>query len=142
MQQPADVAIAADGFTWPVSGGVILSYFDDPRRNHRHAGVDIRGAPGQEVVAARAGRVVFSGNTLRGYGNMVIVDHGEGMQTLYAHGAALLVDVGDVVASGQPIARVGRTGNATTEHCHFEIRKDKLPVDPLPYLTTVAQARP
>jgi murein DD-endopeptidase MepM/ murein hydrolase activator NlpD len=93
-------------------------------------------------VAARAGRVVYSGDKLSGYGKLVILDHGDGLQTLYAHGLELLVRVGDAVEKGQPIARVGRTGNATTEHCHFEIRKDRLPVDPLPYLSTVARALP
>jgi murein DD-endopeptidase MepM/ murein hydrolase activator NlpD len=136
------LVVADDGFGWPVSGGAILSHFDDPRRHHRHRGLDIRGVSGQEIVASRAGRVVYSGNTLKGYGNMIILDHGDGIQTLYAHGEALLVEVGEQVEKGQPIARIGRTGNATTEHCHFEIRKDKLPVDPLPFLTTVAQALP
>lgn len=135
-------ALASGDFEWPVRGGAILSYFDAPRRGHRHAGLDIRGELGQEVVAARAGRVVYSGDKLAGYGKLVILDHGDGMQTLYAHALALLVQVGDFVERGQPIARVGRTGNATTEHCHFEIRKDRLPVDPLPYLSTVARALP
>jgi len=134
-------AVAGD-FEWPVRGGAILSYFDDPRKGHRHAGLDIRGERGQEIVAARAGRVVYSGDKLSGYGKLVILDHGDGLQTLYAHGLELLVRVGDAVEKGQPIARVGRTGNATTEHCHFEIRKDRLPVDPLPYLSTVARALP
>lgn len=138
--EPVHAAVGA--FAWPVSRGQILSYFDDPRRGHRHAGLDIRGEPGQEILAARAGRVVFCGDRLSGYGKMVILDHGEGMQTLYAHDEEILVRLGDEVEPGQPIARVGKTGNATTEHCHFEIRKDTLPVDPLPYLETVARAEP
>lgn len=122
------------GFIWPVSEGEILAYFGEPRRDHHHAGLDIRAGHGQEVLAVGAGRVTYSGSTLGGYGKMVILDHGEGLQSLYAHNSDLLVEMGDRVERGQPVARAGRTGNASTEHCHFEIRKDKLPVDPLPYL--------
>ncbi|MDX1389393.1 MAG: LysM peptidoglycan-binding domain-containing M23 family metallopeptidase [Acidobacteriota bacterium] len=120
-------------FVWPL-GGEILSYYGDPRRNRRHKGVDIRGKRGQAVVAAGAGRVVYSGDTMRGYGKTVILDHGDGVQSLYAHNHRLLVRVGQFVEQGEQIATVGRTGNATTEHCHFEIRKDRVPVNPLPHL--------
>ena len=72
---------------------------------------------------------------MRGYGNTVILDHGEGFQSLYAHNSRLLVRAGDEVSRGEPIAVVGKSGNATGEHCHFEIRKDRVPVDPLPYLS-------
>jgi murein DD-endopeptidase MepM/ murein hydrolase activator NlpD len=131
---------AIGGFEWPVRGGAVLSHFGVPRRGHRHAGIDIRGERGQEILAARAGTVVYAGDKLSGYGKLVIVDHGDGMQTLYAHGLEILVREGDEVAKSQPIALVGRTGNATTEHCHFEIRKDRVPVDPLPYLAILATA--
>ncbi len=130
----ATVALPAGSlFVWPL-GGEILSYYGEPRRNRRHKGLDIRGRQGQPVVAAGAGRVVYSGNTMRGYGNTVILDHGNGVQSLYAHNSRLLVRVGEFVEQGEAIARVGRTGNATTEHCHFEIRKDRVPVNPLPHL--------
>ena len=124
---------ASVSFVWPL-GGEILSYYGEPRRNRRHKGLDIRGRQGQAVVAAGAGRVVYSGNTMRGYGRTVILDHGNGVQSLYAHNSRLLVRVGEFVEQGEAIAKVGRTGNATTEHCHFEIRKDKVPVNPLPHL--------
>lgn len=122
---------------WPVEGGRVLSPFGAPRRTHRHAGIDIDGEHGQPVRAARAGTVTFRG-TMRGYGMTVIVDHGDGFRTLYAHNAAVTVDRGDHVERGQTIARVGRTGNASGDHCHFEIRTDDGPVDPLAYLGTVA----
>jgi murein DD-endopeptidase MepM/ murein hydrolase activator NlpD len=121
-------------FVWPVSGE-ILSYYGEQRRTHRHKGLDIRGRDGQRVVAAHKGRVVYSGNTMRGYGKTVIIDHGDGVQSLYAHNSRLLVNVGDKVNRGETIAKVGRTGNATTEHCHFEIRKDRVPINPLPHLS-------
>jgi murein DD-endopeptidase MepM/ murein hydrolase activator NlpD len=121
-------------FAWPVSGGRILSGYGAPRRTHRHQGIDIAGRHGQPVRAAESGRVVYSGSTLRGYGKTIIISHDGDMQSLYAHNSDLLAREGDRVTRGQVIARVGRTGNASTEHCHFEIRRNDVPVDPLPYL--------
>jgi lipoprotein NlpD len=122
-------------FLWPVDGGTVMSYFGAPRsRGHKHGGVDIRGNHGQKVRAAAAGTVTYSGSTMRRYGRTVIVDHGNGTSTLYAHNSALLVRVGQKVRAGETIARVGRTGNATTDHVHFEIRRGNVTVDPLPYL--------
>jgi murein DD-endopeptidase MepM/ murein hydrolase activator NlpD len=87
------------------------------------------------VVATASGRVIYSDDRMRGYGNTVILDHGGGVQSLYAHNSKLLVRVGDQVASGEPIAVMGRSGNATGEHCHFEIRRNRVPVDPMAYLS-------
>lgn len=126
---------------WPVDGGEFMRPFGEPRRNHIHAGVDIRGARGQSILAARDGVVAFSGPTRGGYGNMVILDHGDGLQTVYAHAQKALVHAGDAVRRGDPIALVGRTGNATTEHCHFEVRLENRPVDPMPFLQATTQAR-
>ena len=114
--------------------------FGEPRRNHLHAGVDIRGALGQSIVAARDGVVAFSGLSRGGYGNMVVVDHGEGLETVYAHAEKLLVKPGEAVRRGETIALVGRTGNATTEHCHFELRRDNHPVDPMPFFLQTTEA--
>jgi murein DD-endopeptidase MepM/ murein hydrolase activator NlpD len=130
------------GFEWPVAGGRVISYFGARRRTHRHTGVDIGGDRGQEVLASRGGVVTFSGRTRTGYGKLVILDHGNGIESFYAHDQDLLVRIGDKVEKGQPIARLGRTGNATTPHCHFEIRKDRVPVDPLLYFSRLAEARP
>ena len=121
-------------FDWPISDGRILSGFGVLRAGHRHEGIDIRGNAGQPVRAAREGRIVYSGSTLRGYGKTVIIDHGSDLQSLYAHNSKLLVTEGERVTRGQVIARVGRTGNASTEHCHFEIRRHAVAVDPLHYL--------
>lgn len=137
---PPSLAATASTFRWPVDGGAVLSGFGAPRKNRRHAGVDIRGSSGQPILAARAGTVVRAGES-RGYGKMVVLDHGEGVRTLYAHADRLLVEVGERVETGVPIAEVGSTGNATAEHCHFELRVDDVPVDPLPYLNGVAEAR-
>jgi murein DD-endopeptidase MepM/ murein hydrolase activator NlpD len=130
---------AAD-FLWPIAGGEFMRPFGEPRRHHKHAGVDIRGARGQEILASGDGVVAFCGRSHGGYGTMVVLDHGDGVQTLYAHAAKVLVKTGEAVTRGTPIALVGRTGNATTEHCHFELRVENRPVDPIPHLRMVAQA--
>lgn len=117
---------------WPVRGGRVLSYFGAPRARHRHGGLDIAGDHGEPVLAAEDGEVVYSGSDMRGYGQMIILDHGDGLRTLYAHNSRLLVRRGTRVQRGQTIARVGRTGNASTDHCHFEVRLHGRPIDPLP----------
>ena len=126
---------------WPVKHGEVLSYFGAPRRTHRHQGIDIRGRSGQPVRATRPGRVTYSGSGMRGYGKTVIVDHGRGLSSLYAHNSSLLVRKGQRVERGEVIAKVGRSGNASTEHCHFEIRRRDKPVDPLGYLRPTREAR-
>jgi murein DD-endopeptidase MepM/ murein hydrolase activator NlpD len=126
---------AARGFAWPVAGRRVLSPFGSPRGGRRHAGIDLAGSSGDAVVAVFHGTVVYSGSSLGGYGKTVIVDHGDGVRSLYAHNADLLVQEGQAVVRGEAIARVGRSGNATTEHLHFEIRKDGVAVDPLGWLT-------
>jgi lipoprotein NlpD len=130
----------ASDFLWPVTGGEFMRPFGEPRPHHRHAGVDIRGDRGQDILAARDGVVAFGGPTKTGYGTMVVLDHGDGVQTLYAHAQKTLVKKGDPVRRGQPIALLGRTGNATTEHCHFEIRLENRAVDPMPYMLGTTEA--
>jgi murein DD-endopeptidase MepM/ murein hydrolase activator NlpD len=118
---------------WPVAGREILSRFGEQRRTHVHAGLDINGKRGEPVFSAADGTVTYSG-AMRGYGKTVVIDHGDGLKTLYGHNTALLVKVGDKVSQGQPIARVGRTGNASTDHVHFEVHRDGVAVDPLKHL--------
>jgi murein DD-endopeptidase MepM/ murein hydrolase activator NlpD len=115
-------------------GGVVSSGFGarhDPihGRNHFHGGVDIAAPAGAEVKAPASGKVTFSG-LAKGYGNLVQIDHGDGMVTRYAHNAANLVAAGDEVKAGQIIAIVGSTGRATGAHLHFEVRQGGKPVDP------------
>ena len=149
---PADVVgapaagSAAEGsgagpWLWPLPEPRVLSGFGVARRSRRHEGIDLRGAPGHPVVASRAGHVVYSGSGMNGYGKTVIVDHGDGTSSLYAHNSRLLVSDGQYVERGQAIAQIGRSGNATTEHCHFEIRHEGRPVDPLVYLEPAREAR-
>jgi len=126
---------------WPVPQGRVISYYGASRKTHRHQGVDIAGRHGDPVLATRSGRVVYSGAEMRGYGKTVIIDHGDGLHSLYAHNSALLVRKGQRVNGGQKIARVGRSGNASAEHCHLEIRRNDVPVNPLQYLQPSTEAR-
>jgi murein DD-endopeptidase MepM/ murein hydrolase activator NlpD len=103
------------------------------RYRSRHKGVDLTAPKGTAVFAALDGQVVFAGKH-RQYGNYVMVDHGNGVVTLYAHHSLNLVQAGDIVRRGQKIAEVGRTGNATGPHLHFELRVDGVQRNPLPVL--------
>ncbi len=128
------------GFSWPVRNARILSHYGAPRGGRAHKGVDLRGSD-HRILAAADGRVHFAG-TMRGYGKTVIVEHDDGLRTLYAHNAQNRVDKGDRVERGQWIADVGRSGNATGHHCHFEVQRNGVAVDPMTYLPGVADARP
>jgi murein DD-endopeptidase MepM/ murein hydrolase activator NlpD len=101
-----------------------------------HKGVDLTAPMGTDVYAAMDGRVVSAGSQ-KGYGNFVVVDHGNGVLTLYGHHSRNLVAEGEIVHRGQKIAEVGMTGNATGPHLHFELRVDGAPTNPLPYLNDV-----
>lgn len=121
-------APSARGFIWPASGPVIQG-FSEPRS----MGVSIAGKPGDPVVAAADGRVIFSGPGPRGYGNLLIVKHDDDTLSVYAHNRALLVKEGANVKRGQRIAELGDSG-ADRPKLHFEIRRQGKPVDPTAYL--------
>jgi len=127
-----DSAISRRTFVTPVDGKISSGF--GGRKGGRHDGVDILAPEGTEVRAASYGVVIYAGDGMRGYGTTVLVDHGEGVTTLYGHLNSFRVKSGDAVASGQVIGAVGRTGNATTSHLHFEIRSEGEAVDPVKYL--------
>lgn len=126
--------------SWPLQGPLTSRFGVSRGRSSHHAGLDIDGEKGDPIHAAAAGRVLEAGRGGR-YGNYVLIDHGEGLQTLYAHASRLLVKRGQRVVVGDEIALVGQSGNARGTHLHFEVRRNGRTVDPLPYLPGGAPAR-
>ena len=98
-----------------------------------HQGIDIGAPTGQTIVAAAGGTAFFVG-WMGGYGNLVLIDHGNGIVTAYAHQSSFVIGQGAYVSRGQAIGRVGSTGNSTGPHLHFEVRLNGGAVDPMPYL--------
>jgi len=115
---------------WPTKGKVISTY---SRKVAGRKGINIAGRTGQQVVSAAAGNVVYSGNGLPRYGNLLIIKHNDVYLSAYAHNKVLLVKEGQYVKSGQKVALLGRTGTQE-EQLHFEIRRNGKPVDPLRFL--------
>lgn len=115
------------------TNGHLTSHFG-PRWGRMHSGIDLAASQGTAIVAADGGTVTFAGYNSGGYGNMVKISHGNGVETRYAHCSEIDVSVGDKVAQGQLIAKVGNTGRSYGSHCHFEIRINGEAVDPLKYL--------
>ena len=122
---------SASGFIWPVNGSVVSGY--GMRWGRMHEGIDIAASTGTPIWGAAAGTVIHAG-WLGGYGNLVVVDHGNGLATAYAHASAILVAVGQQVAQGETISLVGSTGHSSGPHLHFEVRVNGIAVDPLLYL--------
>ncbi len=118
-------------FIWPLKGKVSSPF--GRRGRGFHNGIDIPAPKGTAIVAARSGRVVSAGS-IRGYGRVIRIDHGNGVETLYAHCTAFLVKKGEWVRQGQKIATVGRTGKATCNHLHFTVFVDGKARDPMSYL--------
>jgi lipoprotein NlpD len=128
---PGNVTPAADAskiaMVWPAKGEIIQKFTPETK------GIDIAGTLGEPVVAAASGNVVFAGNAVRGFGNLVIVDHGDGFITAYAHNEKLMVKKGDAVNKSQQIATLGQSATSSPR-LHFEVRRNGTPVNPLRYL--------
>jgi murein DD-endopeptidase MepM/ murein hydrolase activator NlpD len=122
---------SAAGLIWPCDGVVVSGF--GMRWGRMHEGIDIGCAYGTPNRAAASGTVIYAG-WLGGYGNLVVVDHGNGLSTAYAHASSILVSVGQSVSQGQTVSLVGSTGHSTGPHLHFEVRVNGVAVDPLPYL--------
>lgn len=118
--------------SWPVEGPVSSPF--GKRAGKMHDGIDVAVAVDTPVRAACDGVVVYAGNGLSGYGNLVIVRHENALATVYAHNKELLVKEGQPVTRGQTLARSGQTGRASAPHLHFEVRKDSIARNPLGYL--------
>ncbi|MDQ3708049.1 MAG: M23 family metallopeptidase, partial [Actinomycetota bacterium] len=133
----APTTASSSGFLWPADG---VKTSDFGWRTHPifgtgrlHSGIDIGAAYGSPISAAASGTVVSAG-TMSGYGNVVVLDHGGGIATLYAHQSSVAVGTGQAVQRGQTIGYVGSTGYSTGPHLHFEVRVSGTPVDPMGYL--------
>lgn len=126
--------LTGDGFMWPVSGTVVQSF--GPKANgQRNDGINIKAPEGTPVVAAENGIVVFSGDSIAGFGNMLLIRHAGGFTTAYAHNEALMVTIGQTVKRGQMVAKVGSSGAVTTPQLHFELRAGRKAIDPVAQLT-------
>lgn len=124
-------SVSSGGWTWPSSGTVTSGF--GYRWGRLHAGIDIGAPTGTPITAAKGGVVSFVG-VMGGYGNIVVVDHGGGMTTRYAHQSQFGSSVGQTVSAGDRIGYVGSTGNSTGPHLHFEVRINDQPQNPIGYL--------
>lgn len=128
---PPDEPVSATlQWQWPANGRLIARYSTSEPVNK---GIDINGALGEPVLASAAGTVVYAGQGLRGYGNLIIVKHNDTFLSAYAHTSRILVSEQEVIKAGQKIAEIGSTGTDKVK-LHFEIRQNGMPVDPLQYL--------
>lgn len=127
-QAVTDGPLGSGVFIWPTTETWISGYDYDEGTNHR--AIDIAGSLGNSVFAADAGVVVYAGWNNHGYGNVVMIDHGNGWQTLYAHLDSYNVDCGYYVFKGDTIAALGTTGNSSGPHLHYEMRYNGVPVNP------------
>jgi murein DD-endopeptidase MepM/ murein hydrolase activator NlpD len=130
----AEPAGGLPSFRWPVRGRVIAGF--GPKTNgQQNDGINLAVPEGTPIKAAEDGVVAYAGNELKGYGNLVLIRHGGGFVSAYAHASEIMAKRGDQIKRGQVIARSGQTGNVTSPQLHFEIRKGATPVDPMQFLT-------
>ena len=129
----AETTSALPTFRWPVRGKVVTSY-GAKTNGKSNDGINLAVPEGTPVKAAEDGVVAYSGNELKGYGNLVLVRHSNGYVTAYAHASELMVKRGETIKRGQVIAKSGQSGEVGSPQLHFEIRKGSSPVDPLQFL--------
>jgi murein DD-endopeptidase MepM/ murein hydrolase activator NlpD len=129
----ADATGALPTFRWPVRGRVITTY-GAKTNGKQNDGINVAVPEGTPVKAAEDGVVAYSGNELKGYGNLILVRHANGYVTAYAHASELMVKRGETIKRGQIIAKSGQSGEVGSPQLHFEIRKGSTPVDPLQFL--------
>jgi murein DD-endopeptidase MepM/ murein hydrolase activator NlpD len=134
LEQGAQEPPAAETtFRWPVKGRIISAFGQKPN-GMRNEGINIAVPEGTSIRAAESGVVAYSGNELKGYGNLVLIRHENGWVTAYAHNKELFVKRGDTVKRGDVIAKAGQTGSVTSPQLHFELRKGATAVDPMRHL--------
>jgi murein DD-endopeptidase MepM/ murein hydrolase activator NlpD len=123
-------------FDWPVDEARLSRGFINRKRKH-HWGLDLANRKGTPILAAESGYVVYTGRQFHGYGKLIVIEHNDEWASLYAHLDKFLVKEGDFVKRGEAIGEMGRSGHATGSHLHFEIRDNRLPVDPASVLPTL-----
>lgn len=124
-----EAQIGGVNLTWPLKHVKVTSGFGK-RGSEFHEGVDLHASTGTPVYAAQAGRVIYAGSKIKGYGRLIVLKHDRGISTVYAHNSRILVKHGDRVKQGQKIAMSGKSGKVSGPHLHFEIRKGVAAVDP------------
>lgn len=122
-------------FTWPVPNFYKVSSQYGQRGSRHHDGIDIPAPKGTPIVAVDDGMVIYSDNGIRGYGNMIVISHGDEIFSVYAHNSKNKVDKGDKVKKGRVIGLIGNTGRSTGPHLHFEIRIKNKVRNPAQYLS-------
>ncbi|SHG04961.1 Murein DD-endopeptidase MepM and murein hydrolase activator NlpD, contain LysM domain [Kaistia soli DSM 19436] len=132
---PVADAPSANGtsFRWPVRGRIIGS-FGTAATGERNDGINLAVPEGTSIKAVEAGTVIYAGNELEGYGNLVLIRHADGWVSAYAHNSQILVKRGDTVRRGQIVSRAGTSGSVNAPQLHFELRKGSKPVNPMDYL--------
>jgi murein DD-endopeptidase MepM/ murein hydrolase activator NlpD len=134
----ATLGISGGRFPWPVHGRILASYGSANGGPHNE-GINIAAPLGTPVRSIDAGTVAYSGNEIKGYGNLVLIKHADGWISAYAHLDGIAVKKGDTVSAGQVIAKVGDTGGVGEPQLHFELRRGSKPVDPREFLEPAAK---
>ncbi len=132
--QKAEKVNVTEGFIWPIRGKIVSTY-GEKQNGIYNDGINIAAPLGKEVKAAADGEVVYAGNELEGYGNMLILRHNNGWMSAYAHTHKMHVGLGTKVNQGQLIAEIGNSGDVQSPQLHFGLRKDKQAVNPMDFLT-------
>jgi murein DD-endopeptidase MepM/ murein hydrolase activator NlpD len=127
-EDPKRIALAKGRFIWPARGKITREF--GIRGTVKHDGIDISASRGTPIRASDSGKVIYSGDEITGYGNIIIIKHAGGFITVYAHNKINDVAEGMNVGRGQIIGRVGNTGRASAPHLHFEVRKNNRPINP------------
>ena len=121
-------------FDWPVDEARLTQRYLPHKKRRPHWGIDLASNRGSHIMSSHYGTVVYTGSNFKGYGKLIVVESGPIWATFYSHLDKILVKEGQVVKPGQIIGLMGRTGRATGVHLHFEVRNNRMPIDPLRYL--------